>query len=548
MIHFFSFSSVMGRPAAIGTSIALLLGTMTPLARAAGEMTHYSDVPAGVWYEASAAALLSAGALDPNEPELRADDPAIRAEMIKLLVRTHDLPLRRPQEPSFDDVRTWAWYYPYIETAAIEEWVRGDNNCYHRLIPCTARPLAKVNRAEAAALLVRAFNLESTGDAPVFSDNRRGEWYFNPIQTAADHCILQGDDLTRAVRPGSDMLRSEMIVMMHRASQRLTYGEDCGPTAEPPQVEAQISSATVLSDRMIRLVFSEDLDGARAGEEWRYRVERVSNDQSVEITEAIVQGRRTIDLKLGSALASNIFYRVTASNLLLSGGGMFTDTALVRLEGEPQQNAEMTSVEVRSLTRLRVSFNTDLDPDRTEERFRYLLSGIDGAIEVRSAILIDARTVELTLQEEMEMQAQYSLSASGLLTSQGTIFSDSTTFVNNLDSVTFVASLRGIQEVPPTLSPAVGTGTFTLTPNGLSYDITVQNLQGVLTSAHFHLGREGVSGPVIEPITFSGNRATGIWTGLSQEERNQLLDGEIYVNVHTDVYPNGEIRGQVLKN
>jgi hypothetical protein len=37
----------------------------------------------------------------------------------------------------------------------------------------------------------------------------------------------------------------------------------------------------------------------------------------------------------------------------------------------------------------------------------------------------------------------------------------------------------------------------------------------------------------------------GTWANLTAEQRNWLLDGQIYVNVHTATYPNGEIRGQV---
>ena len=49
------------------------------------QSTHYTDVPAGAYYEDAAAALLLSGALDASENRLRPGDPATRAEVAKLL-------------------------------------------------------------------------------------------------------------------------------------------------------------------------------------------------------------------------------------------------------------------------------------------------------------------------------------------------------------------------------------------------------------------------------------------------------------------------------
>ena len=106
--------------------------------------------------------------------------------------------------------------------------------------------------------------------------------------------------------------------------------------------------------------------------------------------------------------------------------------------------------------------------------------------------------------------------------------------------------LTGIQETPPIVTTATGTGTFVLTGNGLQYDITVQNLSSDITAAHFHMGDSGVAGPVLMAITFNGNHASGTWTGLTKDQRNAILNRSIYANVHTVDHPDGEIRGQVL--
>lgn len=108
----------------------------------------------------------------------------------------------------------------------------------------------------------------------------------------------------------------------------------------------------------------------------------------------------------------------------------------------------------------------------------------------------------------------------------------------------FSAELDGDQEVPAVDTEATGSGSFELMEDGLHYTIEVEGLSGPVTAAHFHAGEEGVAGDVVQPITFTNDRAEGVWA-LSDEQREDLEDGMFYVNVHTAEYPNGEIRGQV---
>jgi|GEM_PF-6581274 len=119
---------------------------------------------------------------------------------------------------------------------------------------------------------------------------------------------------------------------------------------------------------------------------------------------------------------------------------------------------------------------------------------------------------------------------------------------SSLPSDWFSASLTGGQETPPVTTNAAGQGTFQLRGDDLQYDITVSGLSGPITGAHFHLGAPGVAGDVVEPITFDGNRASAIWTNLSQLEITNLVTGRYYVNIHTAAHPNGEIRGQITWN
>ncbi len=118
----------------------------------------------------------------------------------------------------------------------------------------------------------------------------------------------------------------------------------------------------------------------------------------------------------------------------------------------------------------------------------------------------------------------------------------------------FTAKLTGAQENPPVTTTATGTGTFTLNSTGtaLAYHITFANLSSPLRFGHFHTAATGTNGPVVRDLTFTGTTAAGVWRDdeagqpLTPALVRELLSGNIYVNVHSDNFGTGEIRGQVL--
>lgn len=132
----------------------------------------------------------------------------------------------------------------------------------------------------------------------------------------------------------------------------------------------------------------------------------------------------------------------------------------------------------------------------------------------------------------------------------------------------FVAPLDGSQEVPPADTDATGVATFQLSRDGESirYRLIVANIENV-TMAHIHVAPAGANGPVVvwlypdapppQPLpgttngilaqgTFTADNLVGPLAGESLEALLELMqDAETYVNVHTNQYPAGEIRGQI---
>ncbi len=280
----------------------------------------YSDVPAGVWYEEAVEAFTDAGYLDAAQTRFRGGENANRAEFTKLVVELNGGILSTPPAvPSFDDVKPGAWYYGYMEEAGKEGWVKGDNNCYGSH-PCNARPAANINRAEAAALIVRAFGLDSTGNAPSFVDVPSGQWYTDVVQTAADHCVLQGDDATGRARPADFMNRAEMVVMLHRVDQGLTYGVDCSADSE---AEAMIVDVMATSENTVEVEFNKNLDEDAAMDAAKYMV---SGDADIDVSDVTMVDEQAVELTLAEATDPDGQYTLSVEDMETADGDMFSDS------------------------------------------------------------------------------------------------------------------------------------------------------------------------------------------------------------------------------
>jgi len=109
--------------------------------------------------------------------------------------------------------------------------------------------------------------------------------------------------------------------------------------------------------------------------------------------------------------------------------------------------------------------------------------------------------------------------------------------------VAFETTITGDQAVPPTSSGAYGTATIILSDDGTqaAYTVIFAGLEGTQTGAHFHNAEPGEDGPVVFDLGL-GSPLSGFWSP-SVSEAAELMAGRIYVNIHSDLFPTGEIRG-----
>lgn len=120
------------------------------------------------------------------------------------------------------------------------------------------------------------------------------------------------------------------------------------------------------------------------------------------------------------------------------------------------------------------------------------------------------------------------------------------------EQVKFAADLTGGAEVPPTDSAATGKVEAMLDTDTkmFTWTITYDGLSGPVTGAHFHgpAAADATADPVV-PIP-DDKLATSPIAGEATLDDAQIADlqaGMWYLNIHTEKFPDGEIRGQVTK-
>ena len=119
--------------------------------------------------------------------------------------------------------------------------------------------------------------------------------------------------------------------------------------------------------------------------------------------------------------------------------------------------------------------------------------------------------------------------------------------------INWTASLDGAQEAPPSVSTATGSafGTLDDISGQLSWNISWSGLIGTITAMHFHgPASPGVNAGVVVNIgAISGLTSPSIgFTVITAAQTSDFLADLWYINIHSDQYPGGEIRGQVNAN
>jgi hypothetical protein len=124
---------------------------------------------------------------------------------------------------------------------------------------------------------------------------------------------------------------------------------------------------------------------------------------------------------------------------------------------------------------------------------------------------------------------------------------------------TITVNLTGSEEVPPVQTEATGIAEYIpMGMDSIAYSVNATNIEGT-TAGHVHLGAKGENGPIVVTLfnydtpmnevsengTITADKLEGPMAGKQISDLAAAgANGTLYVNVHTEQNPNGEIRGQ----
>lgn len=106
--------------------------------------------------------------------------------------------------------------------------------------------------------------------------------------------------------------------------------------------------------------------------------------------------------------------------------------------------------------------------------------------------------------------------------------------------------LSGAQEVPAISTAANGKANINVGADGaVSGSVTTAGISS--TAAHIHMAPAGQNGPVIVPLTKTGDNTFVVPAGakLTPEQLAAYKMGSLYANVHSAEHKGGEIRAQL---
>jgi hypothetical protein len=121
----------------------------------------------------------------------------------------------------------------------------------------------------------------------------------------------------------------------------------------------------------------------------------------------------------------------------------------------------------------------------------------------------------------------------------------------------FSTTLTGADEAPGPGDPDAS-GFVSLSLNQgqaeVCFDLSWEDIDGTVFAAHIHVAPPGVPGPIVVPLfmgeSFPGTgRDSGCVGGVDQALIKAIRHdpAAYYVNIHSDVFPAGAIRGQLGK-
>ncbi len=110
------------------------------------------------------------------------------------------------------------------------------------------------------------------------------------------------------------------------------------------------------------------------------------------------------------------------------------------------------------------------------------------------------------------------------------------------------AELSGMNETGPGDPDGFGFAEFFIEGDTVLFDMTLENVDEPVIAAHIHAGEAGVDGPVVLNLDYEANGLSGaVFADPFFLEELLAFPESFYVNVHSEAYPDGAVRGQLMR-
>ncbi|PSL48520.1 S-layer family protein [Salsuginibacillus halophilus] len=171
----------------------------------------FSDMDGEHWGHQNVIELAERGVIQGFEDgTFRPDNSLTRGEAVVMLTRDLDVNADAFEDTDFPDVAEDRFYAAAVAAGSELGWVEGSNGKF--------RPNESLSRAEMAAILTRAYEIEAvTGGNAGFPDVPSDHWAAGVIETIQHQGITTGDD-NGEYRPEDDLSRAEFATFIQRVS------------------------------------------------------------------------------------------------------------------------------------------------------------------------------------------------------------------------------------------------------------------------------------------------------------------------------------------
>lgn len=193
--------------------LALSAGLTITVGLTNAEAKSFKDVKQGTWYYDDIDYLSSKnyingytdGTFQPNAYVTRAQAAKIIANVVEDL----GVPYERRYVESFSDVKFQNWAHPYVSRAYANQIVSGVGNGKYN-------PDENVTRAQIAAMIDRAFQLDVEIQDTHFSDLNEDAWYYENVQKLYSAGLAKGSEGKYA--PEENLTRAQIAAFVVRAT------------------------------------------------------------------------------------------------------------------------------------------------------------------------------------------------------------------------------------------------------------------------------------------------------------------------------------------